>query len=93
MGVLIQYKCIKCGFETPGYLDCLIDPLGQESCYICSCRDCSTLFQRNLKDDHPIDKCTHCGSNNINIYANEYAVPCPKCGEKKMSCDCVGTFF
>jgi len=94
MSFLIQYRCPKCDFKSADFDNALIDPLDMESLYICSCRICHSLFQRKCSSDgSPINKCTYCGSGNINIYEDMNHITCPNCGEEDIHCECIGTCF
>lgn len=94
MSFLIQYTCPQCGYQSPDYPDALIDPWDMPELYICSCKQCKMMFHR--KEDkiskERINKCTHCGSEDIEIHPNMYDISCPECG-KNMDVKCVGTCF
>ena len=94
MSFMIQYKCPKCGFQTPGYNenDGLIDPWDMPELYICSCSKCQKLFHRK-KDSEGRDICKFCGSTAVTVYPSLHPIPCPCCGEPDMKLECVGTCF
>ena len=86
MGFLIQYSCNKCGFKSPDYPDALIDPLGMQDLYICSCRNCHSLFQRELnKKKEAVNICPNCGNLHIHIHENDSHIPCPQCDNEKLN--------
>lgn len=93
MSFLIQYKCPKCGCKSPDGSNVLIDPWDMPELFICTCRNCKSIFQRKLEKGIPIDRCPNCGSANINIYENMHEVQCPQCGSENIPCECIGTCF
>ncbi len=95
MSFMIQYQCPKCGYKTREnkYGSVLIDPLDMPDLYICTCNHCHDLFHRKSKDGVVINKCTECGSEDITIQKKISPMPCPRCDEKEMKLECVGTCF
>jgi predicted RNA-binding Zn-ribbon protein involved in translation (DUF1610 family) len=94
MGFLIKYNCGNCGFKSPGEKDILIDPLGMPELYICSCKECKSVFHRK-KDScgNVINECPKCGNKNIEIHEDVMSIPCPSCGNKVMYLECIGNCF
>lgn len=91
MGFLIQYTCLKCGFQTP--FGDLIEPYNIRELFVCTCNQCNSMFQRELRNGQAINRCIHCGSIDITINENQKPVSCPKCGEPNMKLESVGTYF
>ena len=92
MGFQIQYSCKKCGFKSPE--DALIDPLGMPELYICSRKECNSLFHRKRdKCNNVVNICPHCGNTNIEIYENHHCTLCPQRDNEELNIECIGTFF
>ena len=101
MGFFIQVKCKSCGYHTPddSHKHCLIDPMGMQELLFCVCHDCHELFQRDMQYNEgqekltPINRCVHCGSENITFLDDGKLGNCPKCCSGDIDLDCLGTFF